>query len=303
MNTKIYLLVSFMSSVILTGCSSEKKTEGKEEATKVEVKTNKKENLNISILLDLSDRIDPSKYANPSMEFYKKDLGYIESISLGFEKHVRSKPVKHINDQIQVYFEPEPLDAEINSLAKELKMSFTKDNTTKESIQQISPRFTAISQKIYELAIKDKVYIGSDIWSFFKNKVNDYCIKPDHRNILFILTDGYMFHKDSKFSEQNKTSYLTPELVKSLKLNTSKYKELIEENNYGFVKANDNLNELEVVVLSINPAKGNPFESDVITAYWMAWLDDMGVKKPTMKPLSAALPSDLDPIIQKYISR
>ncbi|MDX3914905.1 MAG: hypothetical protein QHC79_15290 [Pseudosphingobacterium sp.] len=303
MNTKIYLLVSFMSSVILTGCSSEKKTEGKEEATKVEVKTNKKENLNISILLDLSDRIDPSKYANPSMEFYKRDLGYIESISLGFEKHVRSKPVKHINDQIQVYFEPEPLDAEINSLAKELKMSFTKDNTTKESIQQISPRFTAISQKIYELAIKDKVYIGSDIWSFFKNKVNDYCIKPDHRNILFILTDGYMFHKDSKFSEQNKTSYLTPELVKSLKLNTSKYKELIEENNYGFVKANDNLNELEVVVLSINPAKGNPFESDVITAYWMAWLDDMGVKKPTMKPLSAALPSDLDPIIQKYISR
>lgn len=303
MNTKIYLLVSFMSSVILTGCSSEKKTEGKEEATKVEVKTNKKENLNISILLDLSDRIDPSKYANPSMEFYKRDLGYIESISLGFEKHVRSKPVKHINDQIQVYFEPEPLDAEINSLAKELKMSFTKDNTTKESIQQISPRFTAISQKIYELAIKDKVYIGSDIWSFFKNKVNDYCIKPDHRNILFILTDGYMFHKDSKFSEQNKTSYLTPELVKSLKLNTSKYKELIEENNYGFVKANDNLNELEVVVLSINPAKGNPFESDVITAYWMAWLDDMGVKNPTMKPLSAALPSDLDPIIQKYISR
>lgn len=303
MNKKNHLLVSFMAALVLSSCSSEGKKEETKEPMAAAVKTNKKENLNISILLDLSDRIDPDKYANPSMEFYKRDLGYIESISLGFEKHVRSKPVKYINDQIQVYFEPEPLDATINSLAKELKMSFTKDNTTKESIQQISPQFTSISQKIYELAIKDKVYIGSDIWSFFKNKVNDYCIKPDHRNILFILTDGYMFHKDAKFSEANKTSFLTPELVKSLKLNTSKYKELIEKNGYGFVKANDNLNELEVVVLSINPAKGNPFENDVITAYWTGWLQDMSVKNPTMKPLSAALPSDLDPIIQKYISR
>jgi len=302
MNTKIHLLIPSIAVVFLIGCGSDQGEEKSKETTEVEVKTNKKENLNISILLDLSDRIDPSKYANPSMEFYKRDLGYIESISIGFEKHVRSKPVKYINDQIQVYFEPEPLDAEINSLAQGLKMSFTKDNTTKESIQQISPQFTSISEKIYELAIKDKEYIGSDIWGFFKNKVNDYCIKPDHRNILFILTDGYMFHKDSKFSEQNKTSYLTPELVKSLKLNTSKYKELIEKNDYGFVKANDHLNDLEVIVLSINPAKGNPFETDVITSYWMGWLRDMGVKNPAMKPMSAALPSDLDPIIQRYVN-
>lgn len=302
MNAKNYLFTLCVAAAFLTGCGDDPQQKENNENSKVEANPNKKENLNISILLDLSDRIDPSKYANPSMEFYKRDLGYIESISLGFEKHIRSKPVKSINDQIQIYFEPEPLDAEINGLANELKMSFTKDNITKESIQQISPQFTSISQKIYELAIKDKEYIGSDIWGFFKNKVNDYCIKPDHRNILFILTDGYMFHKDSKFSEQNKTSYLTPELVKSLKLSSSKYKELIEKNGYGFVKANDNLNDLEVVVLSINPAKGNPFESDVITSYWTRWLQDMGVKNPTMKPLSAALPSDLDPIIQKYIN-
>ena len=32
-------------------------------------------NLNISVLLDLSDRIDTIKYSNPSMEFYQRDLG------------------------------------------------------------------------------------------------------------------------------------------------------------------------------------------------------------------------------------
>lgn len=302
MNAKIYLIMPLIITSLLISCSCEQEKEKNRQTSIVEPKINKNENLNISVLLDLSDRINPAKYPNPSMEFYKRDLGYIESISKGFEKHIRSKPVKQINDQIQVYFEPEPLDAEINSLAKELKMSFTKDAITKEAIQQISPQFTSISEKIYDLAINDKEYIGSDIWSFFKNKVNDYCIKPNHRNILFILTDGYMFHKDSKFLEQNKTSYLTPELVRSLKLNTPKFKELIEKNGYGFVKANDDLSALEVVILSVNPARGNPFESDVITAYWTSWLQDMNVKKPIMKPMSAALPSDLDPIIQKYIT-
>lgn len=299
MNAKAILVISTIVSVFFAGCSNEKKKENAPELSTT--KLSKYENLNISILLDLSDRIDTEKHANPSMEFYKRDLGYIESISRGFEKHLRSKPIIHDNDQIQIYFEPEPLNAEINDLAKKLKLSFTRDNTTKESILKITPQYISASNEIYNLAIKDKKYIGSDIWGFFKNKINDYCIKPNHRNILFILTDGYIFHQDSKFREGNKTSYLTPELVKSLKLNTSNYKKLIQEKGYGYIKANDHLVDLEVVVLGINPATGNPFEGDVINEYWINWLKDMKVKDPIMKLISADLPSNIDPIIQKYI--
>lgn len=262
-------------------------------------KTSASENLNISILLDLSDRIDPVKNANSSMEYYQRDLGYIESISTAFEKHLKSKPIIRIDDQIQVYFEPEPSDIQINSMAKDLRLSFTKADVTKERIQKISSHFTTVSEKIYQLAIKDKEYIGSDVWSFFKNKVKDYCLKPSHRNILFILTDGYMFHENSKFIEGNKSSYLTPQLVKAFKLHTSQYDELIKEGGYGFVKANDNLSELEVVVLGVNPAKGSPFEGDVINAYWVNWLQDMGVENSMVK--LADLPSNLDQVIQRYI--
>jgi len=304
MKTKIILLLPFITIFLFTscGCRNEKKKENTKETSTIKEKTNKKENLNISILLDLSDRIDPKKHANPAMEFYKRDLGYIEAISKAFEKHLRSKPIKQDDDHIQVYFEPEPLNAEINDLAKKLKLSFTKDNTTKETIQKISSQYISAPNEIYNLAIKDQKYIGSDIWGFFKNKVNDYCIKPNHRNILFILTDGYMFHQDSKFMEGNKSSYLTPELVKHLKLSTSAYKEQIQKNGYGFVKSNDNLDNLEVVVLGINPAKGNPFEGDVISEYWINWLKEMKVKSPITKPIPTDLPSNLESIIQKYIN-
>lgn len=285
----------------MINCSDNGKTEtGKEgTVTTTEAKNTKKENLNISIFLDLSDRISPEKYPNPSMEYYQRDLGYIETISKSFENYLKGKPIRQTNDQIQIYFEPEPLNFKINSLAKNLKLSFDKNNTSKESLSKISPIYKSNSEKIYNLAIADKNFIGSDIWKFFKNKVKDYCIKDNHRNILIILTDGYMYHKDSKFTEGNKSSFLTPEYIREKKLNTSNYKELFAKNKLGFIPATQNLENLEVLVLGINPDKKNPYEEDVIYLYWEDWLKNMGVKKEEIK--SADLPTNLNSVVDKFI--
>lgn len=261
--------------------------------------SNSSKNLNVSILIDLSDRIDPEKYPNPTMEYFQRDAEYIKSIEKGFLDHIKSKKVIQLNDQMQVFFNPEPSDPKMNELTKELKVSFDK-NTTKENISLVEKNYSSLPSQIYQSAIKDKKYVGSDIWEFFKNKVKDYCIKDEHRNVLFILTDGYIYHKDSKFSEGSKTSYLTPELVKSFNLNSSDYKAKIQDKGLGFVKANDDLENLEVIVLGINPAKGNPFESDVIKEYWENWLKEMKIKNYQIK--SADLPSNLEPIILKAIS-
>jgi hypothetical protein len=301
MKTKTIGLCVLTAVFLSVGCSCNGDQNATPESDSMKSSSNRKDNLNISILLDLSDRIDPVKNANPGMEFYKRDLGYITSISKGFENHLRSKPIRQDNDHIQIYFEPEPLSPVINRLAKELKLSFTKDNTTKDAILKISPQYISASNEIYKLAIKDNKYIGSDIWGFFKNKVNDYCIKPNHRNILFILTDGYIFHNNSKFTEGSRSSYLTPEFIRALKLNTSKYKEVMKKNDFGFIKANNDLSNLEVVVIGINPLKGNPFEGDVISEYWVKWLKEMKVKNPVMKPIPADLPSNVETIIQNYI--
>ena len=291
-------IIYLLSALLIAGCSSDEKTKVNSEP----LAKPSHEKLNISILLDLSDRIDTKKHPNPGMEFYQRDLGYIESISKAFERHLSSKPIIRDDDYIQVYFEPEPLNPEINKLAKKLKLSFTKSNTTRETIREITPQYKSAVTEIYKLAMQDSHYVGSDIWGFFKSKVKDYCIKSNHRNILFILTDGYIYHKDSKFSGEGKTSYLTPELIRSLQLNTSDYEEIIEKNKLGYIKATGDLDELEVVVLGIQPMKGNPFEGDVIHTYWNNWFKEMKVKNAGMTPISADLPSNVDPLIQKFIN-
>lgn len=256
-------------------------------------------NINVSILIDLSDRIDPSTNPNPAMPYFQRDTEYIKAIEKGFLNHMKSKRIITYDDQMQVFFNPEPSDPKINDFTKELRVSFDK-NTSKEYFASVEKKYSEIPSYIYQSAIKDKNYIGSDIWEFFRNKVKDYCVKNDKRNILFILTDGYMYHDNSKFSQENKTSYLTSKLIKSNNLTTTDFKKIIEKNKYGFVKANDGLSNLEVVVLGINPEKGNPFEEAVIKEYWENWFKDMKIKSYQIK--SADLPSNLEPIILKAVT-
>ncbi|MPS74218.1 MAG: hypothetical protein E2590_13880 [Chryseobacterium sp.] len=291
-----YIYYLLVLSLFFIQC---KKSEPKlDDGVKITDSISNDKNLNISILIDLSDRIDPEKYPNPSMEYYQRDLEYIKAIKTAFIDHIKNKKVIQLDDQMQIFFNPEPSGSEINDFAKQLKVSFDK-NTSKENIKIVDEKYSSLPTKIYQSAIQDKEYVGSDIWGFFKNKVKDYCIKDKHRNILFILTDGYMFHKDSKFSEGNKTSYLTPELVKSLQLKTSYFKAKIQDKSYGFIKANDGLENLEVIVIGINPEKGNPFEGDVIKTYWENWFEEM--KITTYQVKDADLPSNLEPVIKQFI--
>lgn len=153
--------------------------------------------------------------------------------------------------------------------------------------------------RIYELAIKDNHYVGSDTWSFFKNKVKDYSIEEEYRNILIILTDGYMFHMNNKRTEGNKTTFLTPEYIRSEKLNSSQWENIFEKGEYGFIPATDNLENLEILVLGINPDPKNQYEGELIRKYWADWFEKMGVKRYEIK--DAELPSNMEKIIQDFI--
>lgn len=276
----------------------------KEEANKTTGTTNDSiipdpNNINVSILIDLSDRIDPKTNPNPTMQYFQRDTEYIKAIEKGFLNHIKTKRIITYNDQMQVFFNPEPSDPKMNEFTKDLKVSFDK-NTSKDYFSSVEKKYSELPLNIYQSAINDGKFVGSDTWEFFRNKVKDYCIKDDHRNILFILTDGYMYHEDSKFSQEKKTSYLTSKLIKANNLTDSDFKTTIEKNNLGFVKANDNLNNLEVIVLGINPEKGNPFEEGAIKEYWENWFKEMKIKNYQIK--SADLPSNLEPIILKAIS-
>lgn len=297
MKIDIKLIIILFLSFITFSCKNEDRQEDKNTAKTKDVS----ENLNISLLLDLSDRISPTKYPNPTMEYYLRDVGYINSVSEAFTDHVRNKKVIMAHDKIQLFFDPTPLNPEINKISKDLKIEFNKGNVSKEIIRKGKITYATKPLEIYRLAIKDGNYIGSDIWRFFKTNINDYCVEKDYRNILVILTDGYIYYKDTQMRDGNLTTYLTPELIKGNKLNSSQWGQKIINQKLGFVKANNNLSNLEILVLGINPSPKNPYEEDVIKTYWTNWFQTMSVKRFEIR--NADLPSNMDKIIKDFISK
>jgi hypothetical protein len=295
---KLYSLF-LMVALVFCSCAEEKE---KETAAPEQPNLNTKketENLNISILLDLSDRIDTIKYHMPSMEQHQRDAAYIQTVAGAYVNHMRQKKIRTLNDKIAIYFDPEPHNSEINKISKDLKFQVTRNNATLEIFDEIEKVYAEKPHKIYELALKDGKYVGSDTWGFFRNKVKDYCMEEGYRNILVILTDGYMYHKDNMRKEGNHTSYLTPQEIKSFGLNKANWQEKVKNGDYGFIPATEELEELEVIVLGINPDPKNPYEDEVIRKYWSDWFDKMEVARYDINTNS--LPSNMDKIIKDFI--
>lgn len=293
MNNKILCILSI---VLLFSCS-----EGNNEK-KVEKVDSKVKNLNVSILLDLSDRIDTVLYANETMHFYKRDLGYIRSIARSFSSHLKTKRAFFIQDDIRVFIDPEPKSKKVNDVLQSLSFEFKRDTDgIIEKLDSLENNYVELSSHLYNQALEDNVYPGSDIWNFFKKKVSDFCIKEDKDNVVIIITDGYMFHEDSKYDESNRSSYLTSKNINAKGLNVSTYKDIIEEKDFGFIATREDLKDLRVLVLGVNPSSSysNPYEGDVIETYWENWLHEMGVQDA--KIAEAYLPSEAEMIINNFL--
>src|SRR5690606_4553933 len=107
----------------------------------------KEKNLNISILLDLSDRIEEPKTI-------EKDVAYLSSLSKIFTNHVKTKKLVMLEDRMQLFFNPEPTSGGINEIAESLKVNFTK-NTPQAELQNTEDRYSTEPLKLYSLARDD----------------------------------------------------------------------------------------------------------------------------------------------------
>lgn len=292
----IYAVLA-LSVISCKDADNPKKTET--ETIGNEETSNHSDNYNISIFLDLSDRIDPVKHANKAMPYYERDVHYIKAVSEAFTDHVSRKKVNLMNDKMQLFFDPEPQNTKINSISEMLKIKLDRNNVSKDKLKNIREIYATYPKQIYQMAIKDKAYVGSDIWGFFKDKVTDYCIEENSRNILVILTDGYIFNKGSEIKNGNRTNYLLSKTIREYQLNSADWKEKMDTGNFGFIPAGNSLSNLEVLVLGINPDSKESTEKAIIKEYWEKWLKEM--KVANFKVKDAELPSHIDKLIKNFI--
>ncbi len=276
MKKLIYLLLVVFTVAACTGNNNKNISTGDQTGG-----TQKEEQLNISILLDLSDRISPEK--NPATpDHFQRDIENVKIITEFFKSNMEYLGAFKAKGKIRAFFSPPPKNPGINTIASVLNIDCSKmDNKgRKEVYDTITSIFSTNLHDIYSQTISTSEWEGSDIWRFFKDDVKDFCIEKDsiYRNILIIFTDGYMYHKQSLYNNNNRYSYL-------LNGNLSTYRkpnweQLIEQNDFGIITEREDLHNLEVLVLEINAEQpNNKIDEDIISHLWKKWFTEMNVSR------------------------
>ncbi|WP_255156206.1 hypothetical protein [Ferruginibacter sp. HRS2-29] len=308
---KLFILLTYSFLAFLTSCNHVDKIRDSDGMSAIpdtslqistledesnQLASEKKKQLNINILLDLSDRIDLK--VNPKQPAQKqRDISAIMVLCQAFKNNVAAFNVFKTQAKIKVFFYPEPNDAEIARIAKDLNVSCQAGNSgeaakkNKVLYQNLDVGFSSGLNKIYDLATKNGKYPGSNIFRFMKDEVNN-CMEDTSvfRNILVILTDGYVYDENEKYNKGNRYSYIEKSFEHFKRFrNRNLLENEFDQKNYGLIKVNDNLKNIEILVLELSPPLESPVDVDILKKYWTKWLNEMGVGKfalwPTGQPV------------------
>ncbi|MDE6265041.1 MAG: hypothetical protein K2M11_07835, partial [Paramuribaculum sp.] len=187
-------------------------------------------------------------------------------IDVFIEDCINNGKIINSKNHFQIFFHPAPNIREIATLTNGLNIDLAREEMAnkKVKLKSMKETFTKNISQIYQSTLTAKKWIGSDIWGFISDKkVDAQCIRDGYRNILVILTDGYLYYGPNKVKEGNSYSYILPQTLK-------------DAGSSLIVKRND-LKDLEVLMLEVNPY--TPLERDRLIDVLEQWFTEMEVSK------------------------
>ena len=269
----LFLVCLFMATII--SCTDKKKNN--ENTTQ--------RPLNISIYLDLSDRlvrdIQPSQVSRDTAA-----VGYILDY---FKRQTMGPHILQSQNRLKVFFYPSPNSSDIATLAGELdiNMAQLKGVEKRKKLESMKSLFQKNLSQIYNKTISEHEWIGCDIWDFFSSKkVDAQCIKNGARNILIILTDGYLYAANNKIKEGNAYSYILPQTLKE---------------EAPLIVRRKGLENLEVGVFEINPySKEEGYKLILILENW---LKNMGISEEHLVVAETDLPTNTQTLLKSFLEK
>ena len=251
------------------------------------VTTGKPKPLNLSIYLDLSDRIKPDESNLDALSQRDKDIAIVEYLANYMKDRAVKQKILPCKDKIKMFFYPTPDDSKIALLSDKLEvdLSTTPPAEKKKVLATFVDEFHEAMEQIYDSTIKTSKWLGSDIWGFFNKPVDNYCIKDGYRNVLVILTDGYIYHAQNKIQDGDAFSFVLPQTLRNP--------------NSSLIPRRTGLEDLEVLMLELNP--NPPTDQDKMEQVINDWLQNMGVQKYYVG--ETGLPSNTKMIIDKFLKK
>lgn len=268
---------------ITTSCGGEKISDESGSNTHTSKTDPARMPLNLSVYLDLSNRL--TRDVVPSQS--DRDKALIAYLIEKFKERCKRDKAKECANHFQVFFYPTPADPKIAELANDLDCDFGKMDVgaKNEAMNSIDEKFNTALDQIYSTTLENKYWIGCDIWSFFStNKIDHMCIRPGFRNILVILTDGFIYHMDNVNKIDGTYTYIPAN---------------VQSPDHTLNVKRKGLSNLEVLVMEVNPMKPQQFQT--LSDIWSNWLSSMEVNH--FEIVDTDIPNNNKQVIQNFLQQ
>lgn len=235
--------------------------------------------LNLSVFVDLSDRI--SKQTD-KMDQSEKDQIIINNLAESFIQKQSTEGFQKSGDSFQVVFYPAPTGSQ--TLAENLAINLKNiKGPKKKALLSFKNSYKDNLSALYKNALDEQDFFGSDIWGYFaKDKVSDL-YRDDARNVIVILSDGYIYDEHNKLQEGKNYSYI---LARTL-----------AEKDSGLIPCEISTPDVEIyfVECNANPQTDYPKMKNILEK----WFKDMGVKSVDIQ--ATDIPTNVSKHLNKSI--
>ena len=241
--------------------------------------------LNLSVIIDLSDRLTRDNVTPSQVYNDTAIVNYFVDYFIKFSKGQKNK--NKCKNKFQILFYPTPKDQNINKLSRDLSVDLAKIKDKQNELNNMKTKIGQTLDVIYSKTMEDKKWEGSDIWDFFSNKqVDKLCIRQNCRNIVAILTDGYLYHVNHKIKEDNAYSYVLPQTLAS---------------GGSLISRRNDLGNVEVIMLEVNPY--SPNERDPLIKVLKDWFMEMGLDENSISINETDVENRTEIIIENFLNQ
>ena len=269
-------------------CTSEKS-----DAKNVAADTPLKKPVNIVVIVDTSDRV--SKARNPYQ--IEKDLKITENIVNIFEETF-VRPNLYIGSKDTLAFvvpeQPEepPIPQKISEHLKIWRTSKQRAAGAPE-FKKMKANLLGAIHGLYQHVGEQRQFTGSDIWSWFRDSGAVY-LKPDARNYIICLSDGYLDFNHNIQIRRPKRTYISYRQVAKFR-DTPDWKQKFHTEGHSLLEIGKDFSNYNVKFLMVEITHRHMLDLEIVQEYWQTWLKSMGITN------SQFLPTQDDPqmVIEK----
>lgn len=193
--------------------------------------TIKRDPINYTIILDLSDRV-----LNPNQLSY--DIEQIKVMFYKFKQKAKRNLIITSKDRFIVKIVPQnnsPLNVDYYENALQLRLDQISIKDKNNRLNQLENQLSEVLKKLEKEALygnKSSDYAGVDLWAFMNNNKENIAFS-NYENIVIVMTDGYLDFESSNHVIKTGNQYTSTKFINAL--NNKTWKEDANKNNYGII--------------------------------------------------------------------